>query len=164
MKTLELTGTGYFSLRAVLLPLRALVNDKYEDLRRKYASLGLRVIRSTGEIADDNNMLMRGKFDIALLTYERFTTLAVVAPFILRNVGLVVVDEVQMIADEGRGANLEFLLTYLRSQRIPCRGARRSRVPIVHVSDRQLPHRPRRCHRQDSDAVFRPWFYRIRSG
>ena len=102
----------------VLLPLRALVNDKYEDLRRKYASLGLRVIRSTGEIADDNDQLMHGKFDIALLTYERFAALAVVAPFVLRNVGLVVVDEVQMIADEGRGANLEFLLTYLRSQRV----------------------------------------------
>lgn len=102
----------------MLLPLRALVNDKYEDLRTKYAALGLRVIRSTGEIADDNDALMRGKFDIALLTYERFTALAVVAPFILRNAGLVVVDEVQMIADQGRGANLEFLLTYLRAQRI----------------------------------------------
>jgi helicase len=101
----------------MLLPLRALVNDKYEDLRQKYAPLGLRVIRSTGEIADDNDALMRGKFDIALLTYERFTALAVVAPFLLRNVGLIVVDEVQMITDQGRGANLEFLLTYLRAQR-----------------------------------------------
>ncbi len=102
----------------VLLPLRALVNDKYEDLKSKYGPLGLRVIRSTGEIADDNDALMRGKFDIALLTYERFAALSVVAPFILRNVGLIVVDEVQMITDEGRGANLEFLLTYLKSQRV----------------------------------------------
>lgn len=102
----------------MLLPLRALVNDKYEDLKGKYEAVGLRVIRSTGEIADDNDALMRGKFDIALLTYERFTALAVVAPFLLRNVGLVVVDELQMIADEGRGANLEFLLTYLRAQRV----------------------------------------------
>ena len=101
----------------MLLPLRALVNDKYDDLRQNYASLGLRVIRSTGEIADDNDALMRGKFDMALLTYERFTSLAVSASFLLRNVGLIVVDEVQMIADTGRGANLEFLLTYLRSQR-----------------------------------------------
>lgn len=101
----------------MLLPLRALVNDKYEDLRKKYSPLGLRVIRSTGEIADDNGALMRGKFDMALLTYERFTALAVVAPYLLRNVGLIVVDEVQMITDQGRGANLEFLLTYLRSQR-----------------------------------------------
>ena len=101
----------------MLLPLRALVNDKYQDLRRKYGTLGLRVIRSTGEISDDNGALMRGKFDMALLTYERFTSLAVTAPFLLRNVGLIVVDELQMITDPGRGANLEFLLTYLKAQR-----------------------------------------------
>ncbi len=101
----------------MLLPLRALVNDKYEDLRRKYSSLGLRVIRSTGEISDDNGALMRGKFDMALLTYERFTSLALTAPFLLRNVGLIVVDELQMLTDAGRGANLEFLLTHLKAQR-----------------------------------------------
>lgn len=101
----------------MLLPLRALVNDKYEDLRHRYGDMGIRIIRSTGEIADENDALMRGKFDMALLTYERFASLAVLSPFILRNVGLIVVDEVQMITDEGRGANLEFLLTLLRSQR-----------------------------------------------
>ncbi|HLG56847.1 MAG TPA: DEAD/DEAH box helicase [Vicinamibacterales bacterium] len=101
----------------VLLPLRALVNDKYDDLTRKYAPVGMRVVRSTGEISDDDSALLRGKFDVAILTYERFASLAVTAFFLLRNVGLIVVDEVQMITDEGRGANLEFLLTFLRSQR-----------------------------------------------
>jgi helicase len=100
-----------------LLPLRALVNDKYEEFTAKYGDYGLRVIRSTGEIADDNDTLMRGKFDIALLTYEKFAALALGVPHLLRQVGLVVVDEVQMIADRSRGAALEFLLTLLRSQR-----------------------------------------------
>lgn len=101
----------------LLLPLKALVNDKYQELRKKYAALGVRVIRSTGEIADDNDALMRGKFDIALLTYEKFAALSIVASFILKNVGVIVVDEVQMLTDIGRGAGLEFLLTYLRAQR-----------------------------------------------
>jgi replicative superfamily II helicase len=100
-----------------LLPLRALVNDKYEEFSRKYGSYGLRVIRSTGEIADDNEALVRGKFDIALLTYEKFAALILGSPHLLRQVGLVVIDEVQMIADKNRGAALEFLLTLLRSQR-----------------------------------------------
>lgn len=100
-----------------LLPLRALVNDKYEEFTAKYGSYGVKVIRSTGEIADDNDALMRGKFDIALLTYEKFAALALGVPHVLRQVGLVVVDEVQMIADRSRGAGLEFLLTLLRSQR-----------------------------------------------
>ena len=101
----------------VLLPLRALVNDKYEEFTRKYEEFGLRIIRSTGEISDDNNRLLRGKFDIAFLTYERFTALALTMPHVLRQVGLIVVDEVQMITDRNRGANLEFLLTLLKAQR-----------------------------------------------
>jgi helicase len=76
-----------------LLPLRALVNDKYDDFTRKYADFGLRIIRSTGEISDDNDALMRSKFDVAILTYERFAALAVALPHILRQVGLVVIDE-----------------------------------------------------------------------
>ena len=102
----------------VLLPLRALVNDKYDEFSRKYSDFGLRIIRSTGEIADDNDALLRGKFDIALLTYERFAALAVTLPHVLRQVGVIVVDEVQMITDRGRGANLEFILTLLKAQRL----------------------------------------------
>jgi helicase len=102
----------------MLLPLRALVNDKYEEFTRKYAAFGLRIIRSTGEISDDNDLLFRGKFNIALLTYERFAALAVTLPHLLRQVGVIVIDEVQMITDPNRGANLEFLLTLLKVQRL----------------------------------------------
>jgi helicase len=100
-----------------LLPLRALVNDKFDEFVRKYGPFGLRIVRATGEIADDVDALVRGKFDIALLTYEKFAALALINPHMLRQVGLVVVDEVQMIADRNRGVNLEFILTLLRSQR-----------------------------------------------
>lgn len=102
----------------MLLPLRALVNDKYDEFQSKYGHFGLRVIRSTGEISDDNDALLRGKFDLALLTYERFASLAVTLPHIMRQVGVVIVDEVQMITDLNRGANLEFVLTLLKSQRL----------------------------------------------
>ena len=101
----------------MLLPLRALVNDKYEEFTRKYGEFGLQIIRSTGEISDDNDSLLRGKFDIALLTYERFAALALTMPHVLRQVGVIVVDEVQMITDRNRGANLEFVLTLLKAQR-----------------------------------------------
>ena len=101
----------------MLLPLRALVNDKYDEFVSKYGKFGLRVIRSTGEISDQNDTLLRGKFDIALLTYERFASLALTLPHIMRQVGVVIIDELQMITDLNRGANLEFVLTLLKSQR-----------------------------------------------
>lgn len=100
-----------------LLPLRALVGDKHAEFVRRYAEYGLTVIRATGEIADDIPALMRGQYDICLMTYEKFTALAVGSPHILNQVGVVVIDELQMIADQGRGADLEFLMTLLRVRR-----------------------------------------------
>jgi replicative superfamily II helicase len=98
----------------ILLPLRALVNDKYEYMTRTYGD-DVRVIRATGEYGDQVGELLGGQFDVALLTYEKFESLILGAPHIMRSVSVVVVDEVQMLSDEGRGANLELLLTLLRA-------------------------------------------------
>lgn len=104
--------------RAIFLfPLRALVNDKYQHFKKVYGEYGIRTIRATGEISDDDPALMRGRYDICLMTYEKFTNLALASPHLLRQVGTVVVDEVQMLADESRGVNLELLLTLLKSRR-----------------------------------------------
>lgn len=100
-----------------VLPLKALVNDKHRHFTRMYQDFGLRIIRATGEIADDIPALMRGQYDLCLMTYEKFTSLVVGCPHILEQVATVVIDEVQMIADESRGANLEFVLTLLRVRR-----------------------------------------------
>jgi len=100
-----------------LLPMKALVNDKYAEFTRKYQSFGLRTIRATGDIADDIPALMRGQYDVCLMTYEKCAALVLGQPHILRDVGTIVIDEVQMIVDSSRGANLEFLLTLIRASR-----------------------------------------------
>lgn len=100
-----------------LLPMKALVNDKYAEFSRKYTAFGLRTIRATGEINDDIPVLMRGQYDVCLMTYEKCAALALAQPHILHDVGTVVIDEVQMIVDATRGANLEFLLTLIRARR-----------------------------------------------
>lgn len=99
-----------------LMPLKALVNDKLRQFHRVYGPFGIRTIEATGE-TDDITPLLRGQFDIALLTYEKFTAIALIHPHVIEQVATIVVDEVQMIADESRGANLEFILTLLRMRR-----------------------------------------------
>jgi len=101
-----------------LLPLKALVNDKHQQFSRLYGKFGLRIIRATGEISDDIPALMRGQYDICLMTYEKFAAIVLGSPYTLEQVGIVVVDEVQMIADRSRGVNLEFILTLLRMRRL----------------------------------------------
>ena len=100
-----------------LLPLKALVNDKHRYFTRTFGAFGVRTIRATGEMSDDVATLMRGRYDLCLLTYEKFAALVLANPYLLEQVGTVVIDEVQMIADATRGANLEFILTLLRMQR-----------------------------------------------
>jgi replicative superfamily II helicase len=100
-----------------LLPMRALVSDKYREFASTYGEYGLRVIRATGEISDDIPDLMRGRYDVCLMTYEKFASMALANDYLLDQIGTIVVDEVQMIADRSRGANLEFLLTLLKARR-----------------------------------------------
>jgi helicase len=99
-----------------LLPLKALVADKRRHFQAVYGPFGVRTIEATGE-TDDITPLLRGQYDIALLTYEKFAAVAMTFPHVLAQAGVVVVDEAQMIADVSRGANLEFLLTLLRMRR-----------------------------------------------
>jgi helicase len=97
-----------------LFPLKALVNDKLRHFDRVYGRFGLRTIRATGDsTSDDIAPLMNGQYDVCLMTYEKCAALLLSNPYLLDQVGTVVIDEVQMIADESRGVNLEFLLTLL---------------------------------------------------
>jgi helicase len=100
-----------------LLPTKALVNDKQREFETKYAASGVRCVRATGDYSDQVADIRLGRFELCLMTYEKATTMALHQPQLLDQVGCVVVDEIQMLADETRGANLEFLLTLLRMRR-----------------------------------------------
>lgn len=101
-----------------LLPYKALVDEKYEEFEELYGyRLGLRVARCSGDWQDQTGTILRGKYDIAFFTYETFLGLAVASPYMLAQIGLVVVDEAQFITDERRGIIVELLLTNLISAR-----------------------------------------------
>jgi replicative superfamily II helicase len=96
-----------------LLPYRALANEKYEDFAAIYGALGIRVARCTGDYSDQAALIMSGRYDIALLTYEMFLAVALSSPTVLMQLGLVVVDEGQFITDPNRGIVVELILTLL---------------------------------------------------
>ncbi len=79
--------------------------------------LAMRVIRCTGDYADQTGAFVSGKYDLALLTYEMFLNLVVNNPWILNQIALIVIDEAQFIADPHRGIVVELLLTYILTSR-----------------------------------------------
>ena len=100
-------------------PHKAIVEEKYEDLRSKYRQYGTRVVASSGDHYEYDDDIRRGRFDIAVFTYEKLAMLLVGSPDIASTCGLFVVDEVQMISDRNRGPGLELLITkflYLATQ------------------------------------------------
>ena len=117
----ELAGIRAISQGAkvvFLLPYKALVDEKYEEFSELYGNrLSLRVARCSGDWQDQTGAILRGKYDIAFFTYETFLGLAVASPYLLGQIGLVVVDEAQFITDERRGIIIELLLTNLISAR-----------------------------------------------
>jgi len=101
-----------------LFPYRALVNEKFDHFQEMYGqAIGLRVIRCSGDYADDSGAFVRGTYDIAVLTFEMFLNLIVGNPATLNQIGLIVLDEAQFIADPQRGIVVELLLTYLLTAR-----------------------------------------------
>lgn len=94
-----------------LVPQKALAEEKYQEFTRKYGSFGIRVVISTRDRPEFDRDIYRGKFHIAVVVFEKMQALMVASPALLRNVGLVVVDELQMIGDKTRGAGLEILIT-----------------------------------------------------
>lgn len=100
-----------------LLPTKALVNEQQDKFARTYGPAGVRTVRATGDFTDQVTALLRGQFDIAVLTYETFARLALANPHLLRIISVIVIDEVQTLVDPGRGPNLELLLTLIKSRK-----------------------------------------------
>lgn len=99
-----------------LVPFKALAEEKFVDFSRKYArpEIGADILISTADRRDHDRRLVEGDFHIAILTYEKLSAMLVLHPGILTNAGAMIVDEIQMVSDYSRGAELELLLTRAR--------------------------------------------------
>mgnify|MGYP001212179291 CR=1 FL=1 len=97
-----------------LVPQKALAVEKYEGLRARYAGSGIEVVVSSRDRREFDDAIAEGRFHIAVVVFEKLSAMLVACPKLLGSVGLVVVDELQLITDETRGPALELLLTKLK--------------------------------------------------
>jgi len=97
-----------------LVPLKALAEQKYEQFTTLYEPYGIRVAVSTRDRKEFDEALNRGDFEIAIIVYEKFFQLLNTTPKFLKDIGLVVVDELQLISDPSRGSSVELILTKLK--------------------------------------------------
>jgi helicase len=94
-----------------LVPLKALAEEKYASFRQKYEPYGLDVIISTRDRREFDQRLEDGNFSIAVVVYEKLAQLLVRRPERMREIALVIADELEILSDPDRGAGAEILLT-----------------------------------------------------
>jgi replicative superfamily II helicase len=95
----------------LLVPTRALAEERGEEWRDRFGALGARVIVATRERPEADPVVLRGDWDILVAIYEKVRSYLVVRPSLLTEVGLVVADEIQLLGELGRGDTVELILT-----------------------------------------------------
>ncbi len=96
-----------------LAPLKALVNEKYRELKEHWGKFNIVVGQSTSDI--DRNDSWVFKADVIVMTNEKADSLLRMNQKLVEKVGVVICDEIHLINDDYRGLTLEMLLTRLRS-------------------------------------------------
>jgi len=94
-----------------IVPLKALATEKYNDFKRKYGSF-LRIALSIGDLDSANPYL--ANYDFIVCTAEKLDSLIRHGSPWLKYVSTVIVDEVHLMNDPGRGPTLEILITILK--------------------------------------------------
>ena len=102
---------------AFLVPLKAIAEEKYLTFKQMYERQGIRVVVSSRDRKEFDTDIENGAYEIAIIVYEKFFQLLNSNKSFLSSLGLVVIDELQMLADSSRGATLEMILTHLRMQK-----------------------------------------------
>jgi len=93
-----------------LVPLKALAEERFSILRKKYEPLGIRTVISTSDHGEFDGDIERGDFDLGVIIFEKFYQMLVRNLDLLHSIRLVVIDELQMLSDENRGAVLEMVM------------------------------------------------------
>lgn len=92
-----------------IVPLKALGSEKYREFRKRHA---FRTGLSIGDYDSADAKL--AEYDLIIVTAEKLDSLLRHHTPWLSRVGLVVVDEIHLMNDPGRGPTLEILITMLR--------------------------------------------------
>jgi helicase len=94
-----------------IVPLKALASEKYREFKRRYGHF-LRIALSIGDLDSADPYLAEN--DLIVCTAEKLDSLIRHNSPWIRYVATVVVDEVHLMNDPGRGPTLELLITILK--------------------------------------------------
>jgi len=94
-----------------IVPLKALASEKFKDFKKRYGKL-IKIAMSIGDFDSSDSYLI--DYDLIITTSEKLDSLTRHHAPWLKYVKVVVIDEIHLLNDPGRGPTLEILITMLR--------------------------------------------------
>jgi helicase len=94
-----------------IVPLKALASEKFREFKRKYGHL-IRIGMSIGDLDSSDPKLHT--FDLIICTSEKLDSLLRHHVPWIRDVATIIIDEIHLLNDPGRGPTLEILITMLK--------------------------------------------------
>jgi len=97
-----------------IVPLKALAVEKYNEFSKKYEKIGMKVAVSVGDFDSSDEWL--GAYDLIITTSEKLDSLMRHGATWIKNITLVIADEIHLMDDPARGPTLEIILTKLMEE------------------------------------------------
>ncbi|MEM7819705.1 MAG: DEAD/DEAH box helicase [Candidatus Aenigmatarchaeota archaeon] len=95
-----------------LVPLKALASEKYVEFKEKYEKIGMRVALSIGDLDSSDPWL--DNYDLIVVSNEKMDSLLRHNAKWIKDITLVIADEIHLLNDHSRGPTLEIVLTRLK--------------------------------------------------
>lgn len=93
-----------------IVPLKSLASEKFKEFKQRYPTI--KIALSIGDIDSSDNYLK--DYDLILCTSEKLDSLIRHQTPWLKDIKVVIVDEIHLLHDPERGPTLEILITLLR--------------------------------------------------
>jgi len=94
-----------------IVPLKALASEKYKDFKQRYGHL-IKVALSIGDIDSTDSYL--AEYDLIITVSEKLDSLIRHHVPWLSLISTIIIDEIHLLNDPGRGPTLEILITILK--------------------------------------------------
>ena len=113
-----ITQTIHKKKAIYLVPLRSLAEEKYRHFKKLYsgANCNIDILVSSRDRREDDRKIVKGKYQIAIMIYEKFNYFLLKYPQLLKDTSLIIIDELQMIHDPIRGPLLEGMIEHVRKK------------------------------------------------
>lgn len=101
-----------------VVPYRALAAQKLKEISAFFEDENLKIIQSTGEFRQDDDLVQKGEVDIAVIITEKVYKYEARDSTFLSLYDYLVLDEIGLIDSSERGIRLDFIFAWAHSQRI----------------------------------------------